>query len=171
MGINIETWRCGPPPASGQKQRYPARFLYNLGKHYPYKGKKILTMFSGSSNLGVTTDIRKETGADYICPYDDIPLPDNSFDIVIADPPYTVGYSFDWKIAPKDLPKPKRILKEAARLARPGALIFILHILIIPAYKTCGVKRVALHPILTGPNNAIRVLNVFKKKGKGRQLI
>jgi len=39
----------------------------------------------------------------------------------------------------------------------------ILHIIVIPAYRELGVRRVALHPILAGPNNAIRVLNVFER--------
>ncbi len=49
------------------------------------------------------------------------------------------------------------------RLTKPGGLIAILHIIIIPAYKEYGVERIALHPVLTGPNNAIRVLNVFRR--------
>jgi hypothetical protein len=46
-----------------------------------------------------------------------------------------------------------------------GGLIGILHIIIIPAYKEFDVERIAIHPVLTGPNNAIRCLNVFRKKG------
>lgn len=161
--MDTTTWLCGPPPASGQKQRFPSRFMYNLKKTYDINGKFILSMFSGSSDLGVTTDIRPETGADYACPYDAIPIPDNSFDIVLADPPYTCGFSNEWITHPKDLPKPKRILGEAARLVKKDGLIFIMHVIIIPAYQEFNVKRIALHPILTGPNNAIRVLNVFKK--------
>jgi len=38
-----------------------------------------------------------------------------------------------------------------------------LHIIVIPAYKELGVERIALHPVLCGPNNAIRVFNVFRK--------
>lgn len=39
----------------------------------------------------------------------------------------------------------------------------ILHIIVVPAYKDCKVKRIAIHPILCGPNNAIRCLSVFEK--------
>lgn len=161
--INTITWLCGPPPSRGQFQRFPSRFLYNVRKTYPFEGKKVLQMFSGSSNIGITTDIRKESNADIVAHYDQLPIKDNIFDMVLADPPYTVGFSQEWISTLKDVPKPKRILKEATRVTKPGGLILILHVIVIPAYKEIGVERIALHPILCGPNNAIRVLNVFRK--------
>lgn len=172
--IDTTTWLCGPPPASGQKQRYPGRFEYNLKKYYPTLfSDKTLHMFSGSCGWGITTDFRKETGAQIVAPYNKIPLPDASVDNAIADPPYADQYNHEWvnwvvsteleDEVPDELPVPKHILKEAARLVRPGGLIAILHIIIIPAYKEFNVKRIALHPILAGPNNAIRVLNVFRR--------
>jgi SAM-dependent methyltransferase len=124
-------------------------------------------MFSGSLDWGDTTDIRKETGADIVAPYDDLPIPDNSYDLVIADPPYNMGFASRWTEHDKDLPKPKHILLEAARVAKPGGLIAILHVIVVPAYKVANVERIGLHGILAGPNNAIRVLNVFRKKTTG----
>ena len=82
---------------------------------------------------------------------------------VIADPPYTTGFSQAWTTQQKHVPKPKDVLRVSARICQKGGLIFILHILVIPAYKELGVSRVALHPVLCGPNNSIRVLNVFQK--------
>lgn len=146
-------------------QRYPGRFVYNLKKFYPYDGKRVLTMFSGSSGIGDTTDIRAETGAKYVCPYDDLSaIPCDTYDMVIADPPYTIGFAQEFVSTLKDVPKPKRILREATRVAKPNGLILILHVIVIPAYKEYRVERIALHPILCGPNNAIRVLNVFRKR-------
>lgn len=163
MAIDTTTWLCGPPPAKGQYQRFPSRFLYNLKKNYPYEGKKVLSMFSGASGIGDTTDIRKESGASIIANYDQLPIQNSKYDMVIADPPYTVGFSQEWVSTLKNVPKPKRILRESARVVKPGSLILILHVIVIPAYKEFGVERIALHPILCGPNNAIRVLNVFRK--------
>jgi hypothetical protein len=168
-GMNVTPWLCGPPSAKGQKQKFPGRFLYNVRRTYPFEGKKVLSMFSGASKIGTTTDFRKETGADIVAPYDKIPLRGGSFDMTLADPPYTAGFGFEWSKDMKDLPKPKKVLKEAARLTKVGGLILILHILVIPAYKEFGVERVGLHPIFCGPNNVIRVLNVFKKVGRGKR--
>lgn len=161
MTFDTKTWLCGPPPANGQFQRYPQRFLFNLRRTYPEMvGENALHMFAGSADFGVTTDFRPESGANIIAAFDAIPFGAGSFDAVIADPPYADHWQGQWH---GGLPKPKHILREAARLVKPGGLIGILHIIIIPAYKEFGVERVALHPVLTGPNNAIRVFNVFRR--------
>lgn len=168
MSVDITTWKCGPPPKKGQKQRYPSRFEYNLKKFYPgFFAGKTLHMFSGACTWGITTDIRPETGAQIVAPYDAIPLPDASVDNVIADPPYADHYQNEWVNADGvvELPKPKWILREAARLVKPHGLIGILHIIIIPAYADFRVKRIGLHPILAGPGNAFRGFNVFQKLG------
>jgi len=117
-------------------------------------------MFSGSSDFGITTDYRPETGATIVSGYRHIPVDDHSYSSVLADPPYADHWQNQWH---GGLPKPKHILHEASRIVEYGGLIGILHIIIIPAYKEFNVKRIALHPILTGPNNAIRVFNVFRK--------
>jgi hypothetical protein len=162
-GHDFTPWLCGSPPNTGQKQRYPGRFIYNLKRFYPVEGKKVLSMFAGASDIGETTDFRKDTGADIIAPFDKIPRRAGTYDMVIADPPYTAGFGFEWSKDMKDLPKPKHVLKEAARLTKVGGYILILHILVIPAYKEFRVQREALHPVFCGPNNVIRVLNVFRK--------
>ena len=160
--MDTTTWRCGSPPNTGQRQRYPGRFLVNVRRTYPVMvSDGVLHMFSGACGFGTSTDIRPETGADVVAPYDAIPLSDASFDAVLADPPYASHYAGEWHA---DLPKPKRILLEAARLVKPGGLIGILHVIIVPAYAVADVDRIAIHPVLTGPNNAIRAFNVFRKR-------
>ena len=105
---DITTWRCAAPPNTGQRQRFPSRFLDNLRKTYPYQDKNVLWMFAGSvKENGDTTDIRQETGAKIIAPYDNLPILDNTYDMVIADPPYADHYAGEWHTT---LPKPKRIL-------------------------------------------------------------
>jgi hypothetical protein len=163
MPIKTDMWLCGPPPAKGQRQRYPSRFWYNFKKYYPIEGKKVLHMFSGSMDWGDTTDMRAETGAQIVSPYDHLPISNGIYDMVIADPPYTCGFANEWIKHPSDLPKPKRILLEASRVTKTGGIIAILHVIVIPAYKDAWVERIGLHGILCGPNNAIRVLNVFRR--------
>lgn len=101
-----------------------------------------------------------------VAPFDAIPRGVGTFASVLADPPYADHWQGQWH-GNGDLPKPKHILREAARLCEPGGLIGILHIIVIPAYRQFGVERIALHPVLAGPNNAIRVFNVFRKSGDG----
>jgi|GEM_PF-6623935 len=166
MSLDTTTWLCGPPPAHGQRQRYPSRFLYNLERFYPTAGKRLLHLFAGASDLGDTVDARPETGAKFVAPFDAVPVEPGSYDMVLADPPYTVGFAQRWESALVDVPRPKAILRAAARYLRPGGLALILHVIVIPAYKELEVRRLALHPILCGPNNAIRVLNVFAAGGE-----
>lgn len=160
--MKTTTWLCGPPSTSGQYQQYPSRFLTTLKKQYPsILGSNTLHMFSGSGHdFGITTDIRPETGADYVCPFDQIPLDDGSVDHVIADPPYADHWQNQWG---GELPKPKQILKEATRLVKVDGYIMILHIIVIPCYTDFGISREAIHPILCGTNNVIRCLNVFRR--------
>lgn len=173
----MDMWKTGPPPRSGQFQRLPSRFWDNFQRQYPGyfeirgKGKDreivalktILHMFSGSIGWGFTTDIRPESGAKIIAPYDNLGIMSNSFDMVAADPSYNKGFNSEWTTHDKDLPKPKRILIEAARVTKPGGIIAILHIIVIPQYKEANVKCIGRHGILCGPNNAVRLLNVFRK--------
>lgn len=159
----MDMWKTGPPPATGQFQRYPGRFFYNFKKYYPIEGKRVLHMFSGSMDWGDTTDIRPESNAKIIAPYDNLPIKDNTYDIVIADPPYNKGFSNEWTSHAKHLPKPKRILIEAARVTKHGGIIAILHIITIPPWKEARVHCIGRHGILCGSNNAIRLLNVFRK--------
>ena len=165
--VDMTVWKCTNPPKAGvQKQSFPTRFLSNLERQYGYKDKKILWMFSGGvTEQGDTTDIREETGADIIAPYDKLPIKNGTYDMVVADPPYNSIYAKEWKA---DLPKPKRILFEASRITKIGGVIVILHILVIPEYVNSGsqVRRVGLHPVLCGVNNAIRVVSVFEKLPK-----
>ena len=159
--VSYETWPCGSPPASGQRQRYPGRFEFFLRKWYPeFLDPRVLHMFSGSCEWGTSTDKREETGADIVASFDAIPREhEGKFSAVLADPPYADHYQGEWG---GELPKPKHILREACWLVEPGGLVGILHIIIIPAYKEYGVERVGIHPILAGPNNAIRCFNVFR---------
>jgi hypothetical protein len=164
--MDTTTWLCGPPPASGQRQRYPSRFLDNLERTYPTGGSALLHLFAGSSTLGDTVDMRPETGATFVCPFDEVPVPDGTYDMVLADPPYTVGFAQRWESSLDGVPRPKAILRAASRYLGEGGLALILHVIVIPAYKELGMRRVALHPILCGPNNAIRVLNVLRKEDR-----
>jgi len=161
----IDTWPCCGSPRTGQRQRYPGRFLHYLTKRYPEtEAADTLHLFSGSVAGAFSVDLRPESGCSVAARYNALPFADNAFSCVVADPPYNRGFSSHWTKHAPDLPRPKRILAEAVRVLRPGGLAMILHVIVVPAYKALGVERVGLHPILCGPNNAVRVLNVFRKR-------
>jgi len=164
--VDMTIWKCTNPLRSGQSQAFPQRFLLNLEKYYPTKGKKVLWMFAGGIRPfknNDTNDIRPETKPTYCCDFREIPET-KKYDMIIADPPYNQLFAKEWK---KDLPKPKHIVEKSVKLLKKDGLLLLLHILVVPTYrKESGFERVGLHPILCGLNNAIRVLNVFKKSAK-----
>jgi len=179
--LDVTPFATGPSPSTGQKQRYPGRFLPYLNAHYHLMDQRILEMFSGSGQLKeyrleldmkqdfeeynrvVTADFRAETGADIIAPYDALNWKGSNFDVVLADPPYNAGYSSEWTKHADHLPKPMRIQAEAVKVLRMGGLCMIMHVIQVPTYKKNGVKAIAYHPLFTGPNNAHRLLSVFEK--------
>ena len=166
--LDVTPFATGPSPSTGQKQRYPDRFVPYLNAHYALEGKRILEMFSGSGHLkekfgAMSTDLRAETGADIVAPYDDLGWSGKKFDIVVADPPYNAGFASEWTEHADGLPKPKRIQREAAKVLRIGGLCMILHVIQVPAYRENGMKLVGIHPIMGGSNNAARTLTVTKK--------
>jgi len=128
-----------------------------------YKNGELLHLFSGDlhgQEYGVTVDADPDAPADYH--YDCLSLPEewaNQWDTVFADPPYNAGFGIEW---PANFPRPSHILREMARVIKPGGILAMLHILIMPAPKGC--RRIAIRPVLAGPYNAIRVLNVYRKE-------
>lgn len=88
---------------------------------------KVLHLCSGSMKTGVRVDIRPQTNPDIVADCRNVPLPDESFDFIMADPPYSVEYAENLYGTGKDYPKPGQILNEAARLLRPEGLVGLLH--------------------------------------------
>lgn len=165
----FQVFKCGPPPAHGQMQRYPGRFKSELAKYYPeVLHPQTIHLFSGSCDWGKTCDMRETTKADFVCDFRDLPNqlpPGQQFEHCIADPPYNDMWHGEWIGSHpelEELPKPKQILSTAAQIVKPGGLVLILHIILVPDYQDLPVKRIDYHPVLAGPNNALRGVSVFK---------
>jgi len=136
----LEThWAAGRPMAK-YKGAYPEGFLRRLDERIGLKNKKVLTLFCGSSDYGDTLDIKPELNPTYL-----------------AD----CRKDYSKKLYKEEIVRPYSFTKEAVRICKSGGLICILHQLV---YKTLpGTERFAVIPITTGPNQRIRVLNIFKK--------
>lgn len=160
--IVTDVWRCGPPRATGRKQGFPSRFWTYFRRAYVKPTGKLLHLCSGDQVDGITVDIDPTAMPKVIADARRLPFPSNYFDVVFADPPYSVGYAGEW---PAEYPRPAHLLREMYRTAKPGGTIAFFHLLVVPAPRGLGGKlvRVAIHTILCGPNNVLRALNIFKK--------
>lgn len=159
----LEThWACGRPMAQ-YKGAYPVGFLQRLDKRIGLKDKKVLTLFCGSSDYGDTLDIKSEVNPTFVADCrKEFPIENDTYDVVVADPPYdSQNITYSDKLYKEGVVKPYSFVKEAVRVCKPNGFICILHQLV---YKTpADTERFAVIPITTGPNQRIRVLNIFRK--------
>lgn len=146
-------WAC-PRPHGKYKEIYPPTFIDRLQSIIgSFEGKKILHLFAGSSKIGVRVDNNPNVEPDYLIDLEKEKLPfnDNSFDIVLADPPY---HDF----------KPYSFVKESVRVLKPDGFLCILHFLVYIRPK--GTKRWACIGVSCGSNTRMRALNIFRKEVK-----
>jgi len=122
---------------------------------------EVLHLCSGSVRTGTTVDIRPECRPTFVADCRATGLPDETFDYILADPPYAKDYAENLYGTGKDYPKPGEILREAARLLRPGGRVGILHF-IVPMTRR-PLKMMGVWGITTGAGYAIRAWSLFEK--------
>ena len=122
---------------------------------------KVLHLCSGSVLSGVRVDIRPERKPDIVADCRAVPLPDASFDFILADPPYSEEYARNLYGTADHYPLPGQIVKEAERLLRPDGLFGILHFQV--PFPTKGMKMVGVYGITQGCGYAIKAWTLMKK--------
>jgi SAM-dependent methyltransferase len=173
----VISWRNGHPPLPIRHRfrevehfadfpeggGYPRNFLQRafeiLGVTDP---SKVLHLCSGSMRSGIRVDIRPETNPDFVCDCRNTPFPDQSFEHIMVDGPYSREYAENLYGTGKHYPKPGQILKEAARLLRPGGRVGFLHFMVPHVRKP--LRLVTVIGITTGCGYAIRAWSVFEKE-------
>lgn len=122
---------------------------------------KVLHLCSGSVLTGVRVDIRPERKPDIIADCRNVPLPDESFDFILADPPYSEEYAKNLYGTGDDYPLPGQIVKEAERLLRPDGLLGIMHFQV--PFPSKGMKILGVYGISQGCGYAIKAWTLMKK--------
>ena len=161
-----DVWALGPSNTG-----YPGAFPRGLIPKIKRKwwGQKRLWLFSGTfqDSSGITVDIKKELNPNVSAHCEILPFKNNSFDFVMADPPYSKEESMDLY----DLPYVNVIktINEMIRVCKPGGYILFLHRLVpqvFPGLRLhCDTNCMAVVGIFTisGMVN-IRALSVHRKK-------
>lgn len=153
-------WYCGTSFTKvvlhGQ---YPPTFLKRALALFP-DAKRVLHCPSGTVEHGITVDLKvcnvrkPQIQADARA----LPFADNSFDLFLSDPPYTVEDSAKYDCGPFPL---ALMMKEAGRILRPNAYFGILHTY-YPSYRRRQWKLEGLIAVVTGFQRATRMFSIFR---------
>jgi SAM-dependent methyltransferase len=167
---------CAPGQSIGHPAMFEAKPAFELGAipeggGYPQGFIELAARLMAVQDLGAvvhlcsggirsarTFDIRPETSCAAIADCRRLPVRSCSVDAIMCDPPYGQEYAEAlWGLG-KVYPTPIVLLRECARILRPGGAVAFLHQLvpIIPA----GLERVGVWGVSTGPGYRMRALTI-----------
>lgn len=132
------------------------RLLGDVARH------DILHVCSGtlSEHERWTVDIRPAARPAVIAKGQALPFLDASFPAVLIDPPYTEEYARN--LYRSEFPRPSHLLKEAARVVKPGGRIGLLHIAVPITPPNC--EFVTSFGVVPGPGFRIRAFTIYQRR-------
>ncbi len=157
-----------PEPIWGQ---YPKGFLRFALRHLHCDPVEVLHICSGcltdaDVGGGIRVDLRAQALPTVRADGRALPFKDESFAGVLLDPPYTKQYAEE--LYGTKYPRPSHLLREAARVLRPGGRIGFLHF--IMPYPPPGCRYVTVVGISTGRGYALRAFSIFKKMEEQKKM-
>jgi hypothetical protein len=164
-GRVVGTWIMGNDyrVSSGFYGGYPAGYLKRVRSLFPDK-QKALHLFSGQVDLtkfpGDTVDINDElkpTFVDDAQRLTNVPL--ENYDIVLADPPYSVEDAEHYKTS---MIKRNVVMSTLGERLRAGCHVLWLD-QVLPMYRKADFDVEAVIGMVKSTNHRFRVLTVFRK--------
>jgi hypothetical protein len=154
--------RCFPRPRPDHyKGGFPngfEEFLWRLlGRPDP---EYILHPFGGRAKLGKRCDINPETKPDYVCDAHQLPFEDDSWQVVVLDPPYSNDLSRMLYATGKL--RPKVYIDEAIRVCEEGGAVVLYHWR-MPT-RPAGCELLCRIAIIGRPNHQGRICCVYRKQ-------
>ncbi len=161
-GWTYGVWYCGTAWTKVKLYgQYPPTFLKRAIALFP-DAKDILHCPSGTvTGPGLTIDATRD---EVRCPQiiacaSSLPLPNDSLDLVLSDPPYSPRDSAKYGHAPFPL---VAFMNEAHRTLRVGGHLGMLHTY-YPSYHRKRWKLVGLIAVVTGFQRATRMFSIFER--------
>lgn len=171
FNIIADIWLCSSQEKNKINEKefsgaYPAGFLKRLksafGKHYPTNTNNILHVCAGriDPSEGWRLDVSEDFDPDTLGNAEDMgELKDESFEWVMADPPYNQEASKKYYGMP--LLNKSKMMKEMTRVCKKGGFVALLDQTTRQAPK--ALKRVALIGVTSVPNTDMRIFTVWRK--------
>lgn len=163
-GRMVGTWIMGNnyTTKSDYYGSYPHGYLKRVKSLFPEK-KSVLHLFSGmvdaSIIAGKRVDINPDTNPDYV---DDaqtlLNVPLDDFDLVLADPPYSVEDCDHYKTT---MIKRNKVMNALSRLKSGSHVVWLDQVL--PMYRKIDFKVVGVIGMVKSTNHRFRVITIFEK--------
>lgn len=164
-GRIVGTWIMGNDyrVSSGYYGGYPAGYLRRVKALFPDK-KQVLHLFSGKVDTqvmpGKTVDVNPDNGPDYLDDAQHLKsVPLESFDLVLADPPYSIEDCDHYQTT---MVKRNVVMATLGMRLSVGAHVVWLD-QVLPMYRKDQFKVEGVVGIVKSTNHRFRVMNIFSK--------
>jgi len=142
---------------------YPFGYLKRIKALFPDK-ENALHLFSGKVDIGIfpgkTVDINGDNKPDYVDDAQTLTkVPLEEFDLVLADPPYSIEDCDHYSVSMIKRNVVMRVLGE--RCAVGTHIIWLDQVL--PIYKKANLKVVGVIGMVKSTNHRFRVITIFEK--------
>ena len=155
-GVFIIGNRYASPDIYGQ---YPPTFLRRVKSLFP-DCKDVVHLFSGVVHEDITIDINPALNPSIVADAQDLPLPDNSVDVIFADPPYGPEHAQKYGYP---MINRRKVFQECHRVLKIGGFLAWLDTL-LPMYRKDMWTMVGAVGVIAGTNRRCRMLTIYQKE-------
>lgn len=164
-GLNRQMTEGGDPDGFAVFGQFPYGWLTDVVRLKllgDVARQDILHVCSGtlSEHERWTVDIRPAARPAVVAKGQALPFLDATFPAILIDPPYTEEYARN--LYRSEFPRPSHLLREAARVVRPGGRIGLLHIAVPITPQGC--EFVTSFGVVPGPGFRIRAFTIYERR-------
>lgn len=162
-GWILGVWNIGNNyKGSGYHGSYPPSYLKRIMALFPDMDN-VLHLFSGSlgPGLGVRVDINPSVNPDIVGDAEQLSelVAPNSFDLILADPPYTESDALKYG---NPMVNRNKVVDECWKVLKPGGFLCWMD-MVLPMYSKEKFERLGEICISRSTNHRVRAVFIFRK--------